>query len=105
MRNQVVEHVKDMIRQKFMWPGGYTKTLVMTDGALLCHDCVRDNFKLICQDTKLAGNASGYQGWAASAVDVLWEGPDQHCDNCNSVIKSEYGDPESPCESSNTSTE
>lgn len=31
-------------RERYAWPGGYELALIMSDGALLCADCVRENF-------------------------------------------------------------
>lgn len=71
----------------YAWPGGYTLHLVLQDGACLCHDCFRGNYRLVASDLK-NGDCSG---WAPYAQDCNWEDLDLYCAHCNDKIESAYG--------------
>lgn len=46
MKNlEMVEQVKDFIRQPYAWPGGYPKILLMSDGGTICPACARGNLR------------------------------------------------------------
>ena len=81
--------VKDMARQKYAWPGGYTLVLLMSDGDCLCHDCLMANYRTIRKAQKEKDNS----GWRPADVFIHWEGPELYCANCNKTIESEYGNP------------
>jgi len=83
MRNSRVEAVKQAIRQPFTFPGCYPKTFVSLDG-LLCHKCVKDNFRAVINDTQANRGA-----WNL-VEGVLWEGVG-HCVDCGTDIESAYG--------------
>lgn len=52
MEDHRTENIKEAIRTKYAWPGGYELFGITTDGALLCTDCLQANFKTICEATK-----------------------------------------------------
>jgi hypothetical protein len=85
-----IDSVKNIIRNPYAWPGGYTKMMCMTDGETLCADCVKENYRLILRATR----DNDRSGWAAWAADVHWEGAPMYCANCNKEMPSEYGDPD-----------
>jgi len=76
-------------KEPYAWPGGYELRVVMSDGGVLCRQCVKDNWREIVQAT-LHGLRDG---WEAAAVDVLWEGPAVCCAQCGCELPTEYGDP------------
>ena len=78
--------VKNAIRNKYAWPGGYPLFLITTDGGALCVACGRKEYKRIAYAVRHALN----DGWNAAAVDVNWEDPDLYCDHCNTRIESAY---------------
>ena len=61
----------------------------MSDGATLCLDCAKKEFRQIVEATKAGDNS----GWRVAGIDVFWEGPPGFCCHCNKVMESEYGDP------------
>ena len=80
--NSIIEQVKLAIRKGFAWPGGYPLSLFTRDGAILCPDCAKENFRSVCQETK---DKAWDTGWGIEGVDVCWEG-DNHCDHCNKNV-------------------
>lgn len=85
-----VKQIKEAIRNPYAWPGGYTMRLYMTDGECLCRSCALANLPELYR-AAIAGNPR--DSWAIMAHDVHWEGPADHCVQCNGVLPSEYGDP------------
>lgn len=85
----VMRQTKKFIRQPYAWPGGYPQTLVMADGVYLCHDCTRDNYRLIAESTVKRGPNDG---WRAAGVGVNWENSQLYCDHCGEKIESAYAD-------------
>ena len=91
MRNTTVARVRRAIRHKYAWPGGYPVYTVLADGALLCADCARANYRLISEQTRhpeLDG------GWCAAGAEIYWEGPSEPCGHCGKPLESAYGDPD-----------
>ena len=86
LASDIMRQTKSFIRQPYAWPGGYPLTLVMTDGACLCHDCAKDNFHNICHST-IHGISDG---WHAAGADVNWENDELLCDHCGEKIESAY---------------
>lgn len=41
------QELKQAIRTKFAWPGGYELFGITSDGAALCCDCMRKEYRLI----------------------------------------------------------
>jgi hypothetical protein len=75
---------KIVAREKYAWPGGYPLALIMSDGGVLCPDCVRKEWRNIVQYT--FWNQPG-SGWMAEGMSVE-ECPesDVSCDHCNAII-------------------
>jgi len=96
MKRTTLETVKQAIRAGYAWPGGYRLNIVMADGELLCTACARENYRLISCATRHGCR----DGWAAVGADVHWEGAPYYCAHCNTILESEYGNPEeetAPC--------
>jgi len=92
---ETLRKVRHAIRTGYAWPGGYRIDVVMTDGAVLCTQCARENYRLISYATRHGIR----DGWAASGSDVHWEGSAEHCAHCSKVLPSEYGNPDKGAES------
>ncbi len=80
------KQIKDAIRAKYAWPGGYPLYLVTSDGAALCCDCGRKEWKQIAYAIMHGLN----DGWRVVAPDVNWEDPELYCDHCSQRIESAY---------------
>jgi len=87
MKNKILEEVKQIIRNPFVWPGGYPAYIIMADGELICSDCARKEYKRIAKSTI----KNDHDGWKAVGAEILWEN-DSVCCHCNKVLESAYGD-------------
>ena len=88
VRKSNVDMLKSLVRHPYEFLGGYNLQMIAADGGVVCHQCVKDNFRLILEATAHAGTD---EQWEYARVDVLWEG-DYYCDHCGKVIKAEYSD-------------
>jgi hypothetical protein len=75
--------LKDAIRTKYAWPGGYEIFGICDDGGILCCDCMRAEYKQIAWSRKHGVS----DGWKVIGVDAACN-YDSHtaCDHCNKVI-------------------
>ena len=80
--------VKEAIRQKYAWPGGYPLFILTKDSAALCIACAKKEFRQIAWDWTHKAST----GWHAIAADVNWESTDLYCDHCSQLIESAYGE-------------
>lgn len=76
---------KYLARHPYTWPGAYPVFAVTDDGAALCKDCVRTEFRRIAQSDPL-------DGWHVTTLAVNYERPDLHCDHCGMRIEAAYGE-------------
>ena len=84
------EALKRIIREPYVFPGGYPTYLITTDSACICKDCARKEFKTLMRSTlQRAGD-----GWQVDAIDVNYES-ELYCDHCSADIESAYGHEES----------
>lgn len=75
--------LREAIRAKFAWPGGYEIFGVTGDGGTLCCDCMRKEYRQVAWSRRNNVN----DGWKVDAVDCMGnvEGPIT-CDNCGKEI-------------------
>lgn len=71
--------VKEIIRNPYAWPGGYAKAAITTDGAMLCHSCVKDNYREIIHSTTIW---QINDGWQVSGIMLAMEADSVPCDHC-----------------------
>jgi len=82
--------LKTAIRNgKYVWPGGYNTYFIAQDCEPLCHDCVRDNFRLVLQEMR---HPSWHDQWRVVGIDINFEDAHLHCINCNEHIEAAYGE-------------
>ena len=75
--------------------GGYPVFFVMCDGGILCHRCaVAEKRSIRTAIRRRDARAWAYNGWIPYALEVNWEDPRLHCDNCNERIESAYAESE-----------
>jgi hypothetical protein len=83
-----IRTIRQAVRSKYAWPGGYPMFLIMNDNGCLCMDCAKKEWKLISRSIKYSSDSQ----WEAIAVEVNWEDNSLQCDNCNKNIESAYGE-------------
>lgn len=77
---------KNFIREPFCFPGGYKKIMLAADGGCICHNCAKDNFKLILKETRTGWDDQ----WFFNTCFVNWEGEFLTCDHCGATLDPEY---------------
>ena len=83
-----MQAIKQAIRDKFAWPGGYPLYIVANDGGSFCIQCARAEYKQIAHDTVKKWQT----GWDCAGSDINWEDSELLCDHCGEKIESAYGD-------------
>ena len=93
-----LSRVKQAIRNKYAWPGGYPLFLLCEDGGVLSIDAARECWRQIAQahiqTAKDARWKHANAQWLISAAAVNWEDPDLFCDHSGARIESAYAEPE-----------
>ena len=74
-------------KEPFAWPGGYPIYIVLTDGVMLCRECLKSEYSQLIWDIDNKCDT----GWTPAGRDVLYEGP-EYCGHCNHPLESAYGD-------------
>lgn len=82
--------LRKAIRDKYAWPGGYPMYCITSDGAALCMDCAKSEYRQIAY----ARHHKLNDGWHVDAVDVNYEDASLYCDHCNERIESAYAEDE-----------
>ena len=92
MRHTIPQSVKNAIRNKYAWPGGYPLFIVCDDGAALCPDCAKKEYRQIAHDT-----VKNWRGTGRNAIgaEINWEDTSLYCDHCGNSIESAYSREES----------
>jgi hypothetical protein len=73
----------------YAWPGGYPTFFLTAEGDPLCHQCVRDNFKLVLEETR---HPSPLDGWRTIGHEINYEDAALHCAHCGEQIEAAYGE-------------
>lgn len=87
--NKVAKSIKEAIRSRYAWPGGYPLALLMSDGECMCMKCAKAEYKLIA---RAARDNDKRSGWMPEAAFINWEDDSLFCANCDGLIESAYGD-------------
>lgn len=74
----------------YTWPGGYQMYLITSDGAALCFDCARQEYRQISESIR-KGTADG---WKIEATDVNYENTSLFCEHCSKQIPASYASDE-----------
>lgn len=79
--------IKNAIRNKYAWPGGYPLFLLMADGEALSIDAARDHWREICraviQDDRR-------DSWFAVGAQINYEDSDLYCAHTGARIEAAY---------------
>ena len=82
--------IKQALRNKYAWPGGYPLYLVTADGDALSIDAARDNWREICAANMRQGWFS--DSWRIVGVDINYEDPNLYCSHSGERIESAYAE-------------
>lgn len=74
-----VHAVYDETFSPYAWPGGYSVIFLDYENNVFCAECAKKVYIMEGLDL---------------IAETYDEGPDIHCDECNRVIESSYGNPE-----------
>ena len=80
--NNPVHMARYIARNQYAWPGGYELCGVTSDGALLCSNCVKEEYVTIHHSTKHAYN----DGWQIVAIISEAELESVNCSHCNKEL-------------------
>lgn len=78
-----------VIKQPYVWPGGYERLIVTADGGLLCSQCARKEAARIMSDIRDGYNtgwlpeATCYEAVSADCARECSEDLVSRCDHCN----------------------
>ena len=82
--------IKDAIRNKYAWPGGYPLYLVCADGEALSIDAARKRWREIVA-AHLAKD-DYFWPWRIIGVEINWEDNSLYCVDSGAQIESAYGE-------------
>lgn len=88
----VLARVKQALRDKYAWPGGYPLYIVTEDGGALSIDAARANWAQIVRSTLTQAG----DGWQAVGAEINYEDGELICDHSGVRIESAYAEPEAP---------
>ena len=79
--------LKQAIRDKYAWPGGYEIFGITSDGGVLCCDCMRQEYWQIAWSRRHDCS----DGWLVEAVECAANTDEQtNCDHCGKEIVEGY---------------
>ena len=82
MKRQNLTKIKEAIRQKCAWPGGYPLSFFFWKCGVYCADCARKEWRLIADQTMHPARDCG---WGIAGVDVQWE-DGSPCEKCGANL-------------------
>jgi hypothetical protein len=74
-----------LVREPWVWPGGYPLYGLMDDGGAICRFCAEEEREWIAL-------TDGRDGWCVVRLEVNWEGEGMCCDCCGKWIEAAYGE-------------
>jgi hypothetical protein len=84
---EILNRVKQAIREPYVGPGKYPLYVVMTDGTALSCRAARDNWRDMVWSTLRRSR----DGWAAAGVAINWRDASLICDQTGDLIPAAYG--------------
>jgi hypothetical protein len=73
-----------LVREPWVWPGGYPLYGLMDDGGAICRFCAEEEREWIAL-------TNGHDGWCVVRLEVNWEGEDLCCDCCGRRVGVAHG--------------
>ena len=79
--------LRTAIRSVYAWPGGYEMFGITTDGATLCCECMRKEYRQIAWSRAYEVN----DGWRVWIIDATCNTDSEvTCDHCNRTIQEDW---------------
>ena len=72
-----------LVREPYVWPGGYPLYGLMDDGGAICKRCAAEEREWI-------GLTNGRDGWCMVDTVINWEDHELRCDCCGRGIEAAY---------------
>lgn len=90
MKIRNTRDLRNAVRNPYAWPGGYPIYLTMQDGEMLCHDCVKVEYRSI--SAALRDPDPRHNPWRPLYAAALWENPEgaHTCAHCNTTLEPAY---------------
>jgi hypothetical protein len=83
MRELTSKELKNAIRNKYAWPGGYEIFGIASDGSVICCDCMHKEYRQIAY----ARMHNLTDGWRIDAITCTAECEDLTiCEHCNRIV-------------------
>jgi len=93
-RNPSLQEIKQAIRDKYAWPGGYPLYFIMGDEESLSIDSARENWREICAAYIAPHTLILPREWIVSGIDINYEHPALFCVHSGNRIESAYAEDE-----------
>lgn len=77
-----LDQLRYAAREGYAWPGGYELCVITNDGGLICHNCVKENYREMYHDTKYAWRS----GWQVVALTTESNMEDDYCSHCSKEL-------------------
>lgn len=84
-----LQTVKQALRDKYAWPGGYPLYLITSDGEALSIDAAKENWREIVGAHLRKDRRCG---WHIAAVAINWEDDSLYCSHSSERIESALGE-------------
>ena len=72
-----------LVREPYVWPGGYPLYGLMDDGGAICRFCAEEERESIAL-------TNGHDGWCMVDTVINWEDHELTCDCCGRKIETAY---------------
>lgn len=83
---RLIVTIKQFVKCRYAWPGGYEIHLVLSDGECVCHACTVKHLGLIV--SAIVSNST--DGWKAIGTDINYESTGIYCAQCSKQIEPAY---------------
>lgn len=88
-----VEQFRADLQEPYVWPGGYPRYFLCSDGEALSYAAAQECAPLIEQAIEHRDTSGG---WRVVACEVNWEDPELYCSHTNKRIESAYAEDDAP---------
>lgn len=86
--NYTIEQFRADLSDPYVWPGGYPRFFICSDGGCLTFKAAKEEQELIEQAIEDNDNS----GWRVIGCEINWEDNSLYCDHTGEKIKSAYAE-------------